>query len=421
MASKTDMVNYFQILFVIILFVWISLFPQQPLQEKFHIAKTIFLALAFIFTLIKKPRSIFKQSDFPLWLFLMSIFINVLFAQERNIALKTYLDLAIPMFLIYYLISESVTNTSRLILLATVICIASGLVALLGIFESLFAFNPIYKHFTVNPYYERYITGFVRPMSTQVNPAALGTYLLASLPFNFLLFKQNRFCLKLLGSVGLVLTITVIILVFSRGVFLGLITMVVFYFYLTKRIHRLGIFFIILSGFILVCNFLPFPINKLGTKSFITAGIVSTYRFDRYIMTQRILKGHPMVGLGFQNFRTRFYEYYPRKGEVPYEFRIPDNMYLVILSETGAIGFLGFFIFIFSLFKKAHSKLKILNDVTEEKQPLLLILSAFVGLLVSMVGYELFYWPNQYACFCILVGLIEAYHRNITSIKDSIC
>jgi len=129
-------------------------------------------------------------------------------------------------------------------------------------------------------------------------------------------------------------------------------------------------------------------------------------------MVQHILQDHPLVGIGFGNFRLRFYEYYPLRNHVLYTLRIPDNMYLTILSETGTIGFMGFLLFILFLFKKAYRKMRILNGASKERQRLLLVLSALVGLLVNMAGYELFYWPNLYIYFCILIGLVEASCRS---------
>jgi O-antigen ligase len=129
-------------------------------------------------------------------------------------------------------------------------------------------------------------------------------------------------------------------------------------------------------------------------------------------MTGRIIKEHPLVGLGFQHFRIRFYEYYPHSNTMPYENMIADNMYLTILAETGVLGFSGLFIFIILLFKKGLRRFHALDNMPGEKQRLLALLSALLGLLVNMAGYELFYWPNIYIYFCILIGLIEAYNRN---------
>ena len=397
-------------IFIVAFIVWVSFFPE-PIQEKYHLATKVFLVLMFAMLLIKKQTSIFKLNDLPFWFFLTAIGINVFFAQNRNIAFKTYFDLVIPLFSIYYWISEVISDEINLRFLTKIFSIFSILVSLGGFLEFLFAVNPIYKYFIQNPYYERYIVRIVRPMSTQFNPVTLGTYLLASLPFNFLLLKQDKGLFKSLGTIGMILNTVVIILTFSRGVLLGLLASIVAYLFLQKKYRLLVIFFLILFISITVCSFLPYPfsrfsVNWLGTQN---RGILSDYRFDRCIMALRIIRTHPFVGLGLQHFRIRFYEYYPRKNVVHYEFMIADNMYLTILSETGIIGFCGFLIFIFYFLKRSLFQLKQLNNVPFKKGQLLVIVSAFVGLLVNMGAYELFYWSNQYICFCILIGCLRGF------------
>ena len=405
------MLKYLSLIAIIILFIWISFFPA-PIQDQYHIASKVFLLLAFLVLLIRKRSSIFKPNDFPLWFFLVAIGINGFFAQQRDIAFSTYLDLAIPMFLIYYLVSDSLSSQARFNLLAKIICISSILVALLAILETIFAFNPLYEYFIENPYYGRYITYFVRPMSTQFNPAPLGSYMLACLPFNLLLFKQSRNFLRLLGATGIVLNVVVIILTFSRGVFLGLIAMILFYLFSQRKYRSVAIFLVILIIAVFVCSYLPYPFSKFGIELTVGGGgITSTYRVNRCIMTQRILKDYPFVGLGFQHFRIRFYEFYPEKAIVPYEFMIADNMYLTLLAETGLLGFFGFLLFVFSFLKRGWKRLRVLNLASKERWQLLVVVAAFIGLLVSMVGYEFFYWPNQYILFCIIVGCIGAFCR----------
>jgi len=317
------------------------------------------------------------------------------------------------MFLIYYLVKESFSLPLEFDILVKTISILSILVSLGGIFESLFAFNPIYEYFIENPYYQRYITGFVRPMSTQYNPVVLGSYLLGCLPFNFLLFKQGKSFFRLLGATAIVLNIVVIILTFSRGVLLGLITMIGFYIFAKKRYRLLAIFFIFLFIFIFICSYLPYPLNRFGKDQMTVAnrGILSSYRLARWVMTGHIIMDYPLTGLGFQHFRLRFYEYYPFQHIIPYEFMIADNMYLTILAETGIIGFLGFLMFILYFLSKGYRQLLTLKHKPERREQLLIVLTAFVGLLINMGAYELFYWSNQYMYFCILIGCLGSFYR----------
>jgi hypothetical protein len=439
--------QHIEVIFIIALIFWISFFPYS-IQETYHILTNIFLILVFLVILIGRGTAIFKKEDNPLWFFLIAIGINVLFAQQKSIALKTYLNLAIPMFTIYYILSRVLLEENRFIFLAKTICLSSIIVSSFAILESLFAFNPLYEYFVDNPYYQRYITGFSRPMSTQFAAPALGSYLVGCLPFSLLLFKKERSLFKILGSIGIIFNTVVIILTFSRGAFLGLLAMITFYLFAIRQYLLIFIFFIIV--FISVCTFslLPYPFYRFGINGLVKDNLLpnralekvelapsiikdrpnlgpeyynrfriewilkdsllSAYRQDRLDMTLRIIKDHPFVGVGFQHFRIRFYDYYPYKYKFPYEIMVADNMYLTLLSETGIIGFLGFFVYIFSLVKNGWGKLKILNYSTDIAWILLISLMAFIGLLVNMAGYEFFYWPNQYIFFCIIAGCISA-------------
>ena len=405
--------EFINIYFIIVLFIWASLFPQS-IQERFQLAIKVFLILVFLIILVKKRTALLKFTDYPLWIFLIAISVNVLFAQQKDIALRTYLDLAIPMFTIYYLTSEVFSYKRSFDFLIKTISMASIIISLGGILESLFAFNLLYDHFIDNPYYQRYISGFVRPMSTQFNPAVLASYLLGCLPFNFILIKQSKSLFRLLGGLGIVLNITVIILTFSRGAFLGLIAMAIFYLLVQRRLFSLGVLVLTLVTLIFVSSHFPYPLNRLSPEWLVGSrgtSILSSYRIERYIMTQRIFVEHPFVGLGLQHFRLRFYDFFPGKTTIPYEIMIADNMYLTILAETGLIGFIGFFMFIIYLLQKSLVRLKALRYVAEARGQLLSILMSFIGLLVNLGGYEVFYWPNPYIFFCIIVGLINAYEN----------
>lgn len=413
--NNSSLLKYIAINYIIILFIWISFFPQ-PLQEKYHVYTNISLIVIFLIIFARNRFTLFRPYDYSLLVFLLAISINIFFAQKKNIALKTYLDLVIPMFCIYYIISESITSNKQFDDLSKAICILSILVAFGGLMDSLLGVNYLYEYFMPNPYYQRYkLTGFLRAISTQFNSPPLGTYLIAGLPFNLSLMRQGKLFFKILGCIGTTLGSTVIILTLSRGVFLGFVTMVLLILYINKKWHLLFIFSIVFCLFILICSYIHNPLNRLGLKQLSFYGSTATFsdfRYQRIIMALRMFKDHPFVGLGFQHFRIAFNKYYSGTRIMPYELMIADNMYFTLLAETGIIGFIGFLIFIFSIIRKAWSKITMFDYKSRNRQQLLMVLSAFIGLLVNLVGYELFYWNNQYICFCILAGCTNALLRN---------
>lgn len=415
--SVNLVLKYLRAACFVIFFSWISFFPQ-PIQDRYAICVRISLGI-FLFILIlnkeyRKP--IFSFKDWPLWLFLISLSAGTICATDKNAALGTYFYLVIILFFIFYIGKGlSVFRQDRNTVSMT-ICVCSSLVALFGILEVIYAFNPIYEYWIDNPFYERYICYPVRPMSTQLNPAPLATYLLFALPFGIYIFRQKSLIKKILGIIAIVLNIVCLILTFSRGSFLGLVSMLLFYQLIKKKYKLLLISFIIIIIISVAAYFLPYPINRISPQGIgiYGTGIFSKYRTSRMAMSWRMLKDSPIFGVGLNHFRILFDKYYPVKADlqyIPYEIKIADNMHLTLMAETGILGLTGFIIFIFSLFKRGLKYCVSLED-ENKKQILLLFMSALIGLLVSMAGYELFYWNNPFVLFCLACGFIQGFMEN---------
>lgn len=357
-------------------------------------------------------RYLFSLRDWPLWVFLLSMCTGMARGIDKTVAVRSYFYIVATFFLIFY-IGKIFVNEKRYENIAVIIATCSLLVAIIGIMEIYFGRNIIYKNFIDNPFYERYIGD--RAMSTQLNPVALGSYFLGCLPFSFYLIKNNSACLRLLAIFSLVLSAAVTLLTFSRGVFLGLVALILFYLWKSKR-NGLFAFFLCFSVLLVtVCSYQKNPnLRRIGFTGLVLGSydsIISPYRLTRVKMAFKILKDYPFFGIGFNHFRIRFDEYYPEesRGREAYEFRIPDNMYLTFLAETGLIGTSGFLVFIFFLFKRGCKRIsKIINN--DKRHFLIISMSALIGLLVNMGAYELFYWHNPYMFFCLLcsfVGLDE--------------
>jgi O-antigen ligase len=298
-----------------------------------------------------------------------------------------------------------------------IICVCSGLVATLGFFELIFAFNPLYKYFIENPFYERYITDWVRPMSTLFNPAPLASYLLVTLPSAIYIFKSKTRIKKTCGAIVLIINLVCFILTFSRGSFLGLLAMLFFFLLIQRKYKKTLLLIFILLFFSLLMSILPYPFSRLSPKGIgiYGTGIFSDYRITRAKMVVNMLKTNPLSGVGLNNFRVLFDKYYPRQSELPYvdyEIKIPDNMHLTLLAETGILGLSGFLIFIFMLLKEAIKKIRRTQNPVSNPVSLYPALS-LIGLLFSMAGYELFYWHTPYMLFCLICGFMQSQESSL--------
>jgi len=398
---------------IIALFILISFFPA-PVHQHYHLLIKVSLGLVFLVFLARKKTSIFKKRDFTLWIFLVAIGINVFFAQQKNVSLLTYLDIALPMFFIYYIIASTKFSRDSLILFSKIICAASILVAFLGLMESMLRISLLYENLIVNPYYQKYkLESFMRAISTQFNPNVLGTYLIISLPFCYFIYKKGLDFWRDWGFIAICLSIVVALLTCSRGIFLAFFVMASTFLLINKRVKFLVIFLMAILSVVLLSTFLPFPLGKLGINGFLYYGdnIFSIFKDYRNHVTANIFINHPFFGIGFQHFRLRFYEFYSLNRLIPHEFMIADNMYLTLLAESGIMGLTCFLLFMSSMVRKARITLVKLKKTDTKYLQVSVVFFALIGLLVNMFAYDLFYWPNPYLYFCIILGLIESFWR----------
>lgn len=402
----SNILRYLRIIFFILLFSLISFLPA-PLHTQYQLPIRIFYCLFLFILLLDKDcrQNLFSLQDWPLWVFLVSLFAGTVNATNKSVAFDMYFYLVIALFVVFY-IGKGVflTERDRKAVIVT-ICICSCLVAVIGFLELFFGKNILYEGLIHNPYYERYVG--MRMMSTHLNPAVSGTYFLTTMPFIFPVANSPLRYLRVIGWLLILLSIFAVLFTFSRGVFLGFICLI--FFYLLKMQHKkwVVLFCVFVMLFITICSFCIHPeLQRVGFYKLIIGetGIVSGYRTNRIDITSKMLTSYPFCGVGLGHFRIRFFDYNYGVDEqtVPYEFMIPDNMYLSFLSETGIIGTSGFLIFIISLLRNVFVQFR---DRTSSVTH-----SALVGLLVNMAAYELFYWSNPYMLFLLISGFIESHH-----------
>jgi len=354
-------------------------------------------------------KQLFDIADWPLWLFTLTLSTGLVHATNFQVAWNIFIQMVPNTFLIFYIGKGIFLRPKTREASTVIICAFACLVAIIALLELYFGRNILYEHYIGNPFYARYISW--RPMSTQSNPAVLGTYFLCTIPFALQLTQKRSGNIKILGWSSFTLSCIVSILTRSRGTFLGLITVLLFYAW-NKGYKKM--FTLIVSLVILIIALGSFQkensLGRFGFKRFISGSndsIISPYRMDRIAMSLRVVKQYPVFGIGYEHFRIRFNEYCePDNCNISHEFKITDNMYLAFLSEGGIIGLLGFLIFSVFLFIRGVCAL---NSKTGTQQGWILApLAAYVALLVNMGAYDLLYWPGVSTFFYLLCGFIQA-------------
>jgi len=189
-----------------------------------------------------------------------------------------------------------------------------------------------------------------------------------------------------------------LILTLSRGPLFGLIVALTFYFY--KKNRKVIIPFLLLVIMVTVV----FSFNSSGSATWRlglagwTAYSDYQHRATRVVTVLRILKDHPFIGLGLENYRVLFDRYFFIK-DIPWDWRVTDNMYLLILGESGLLGFFAFMFFVGALLKRAYKNYSELGFVLS---------IALIAILSNMMTYDMLYWTVPFYIFWIYCGMLSS-------------
>jgi len=120
-----------------------------------------------------------------------------------------------------------------------------------------------------------------------------------------------------------------------------------------------------------------------------------SHRFHSYRTTFNIFKKHPLFGVGMGNYPKVHIAY--RAEGTGEKVETPDNMYLRFICETGLVGTLTFFCFIFYwLYQFWRNR----NDIF-----IWTIFVGLIGFLINMMTGDFFYWlPTQFL-FWFMLGI----------------
>jgi len=221
-----------------------------------------------------------------------------------------------------------------------------------------------------------------RPYGTTPHPNVLGGYLAVLLPWIFyeirsksqisnLKSQRHSSNVKTLNIISFILGLLALFLSFSRSA------------WVVGGLGLLAVFFTSSSFPFLISS----PLHLLTSLSFIR-------RAELNWIALEMVKDHPLLGVGLNNFTVRMGEYGKVSGWVSF-LQPVHNVYLLIAAEIGLVGLALFFGLLFSVFRLLLKK----------KNYLLLISMAQITLLCLTDHY---FWTLQQTSllFWLLVGLV---------------
>ncbi|MFH0790931.1 MAG: O-antigen ligase family protein [Candidatus Omnitrophota bacterium] len=413
------MLRYLKLIFMIILFIWISFFA--PLAgyywQNWQTIFLVFLILSLIILVcINKEdfKRIFDKKDISFWIFLLTMLSGIINVKQPPLAYHHFWYAVFPIPFVFLFAKVNFEERQGIVLMRS-LCLIASLVSIYGILEFITKRNFIYINYLNNFYYLSFKGR--RMMSTHIHPTPLATYLIGVFPLaQGLVFKEKNAVLKSAAVVCAGIISIGIILTFSRGALLGALAAAAVMVFFLLRQKKIFISALVLLGAVIgVSSLLSywgyFPFYRYSFTGLLQK-FVYTSKIDRFIMTLQILKEHPFLGVGFGHFRVLFDNYLPHLANVcGYDTKVADCMYLTILAETGLIGFTGFALFIFSLLKQAGLKLKLMAENKDKILPVC-FLSGFVAIMCAFLTYDGLYWIAPSYLFWSYAGILAKQRKS---------
>ena len=347
----------------------------------------LFLTLVTFFIEEKKTfnfkAKVFLKRNWKVLVFCLFLFINCLLSADRFSSFFKLFKL-FEFFLLFLYVSKAKLEkqiTARLFLYS---CSYVSLIGIIQFFKKASIGGVFWwlgeRSFTISTpgIAKMSFTGelFLRPYSILPHPNVLAGFLLVSFLLFLSLTKKISFNLF-----SLALIVPCFVFTASRSAFLGLFA--VFCFFVFKRLgFKKTAFFVLL---ILIAGLFLIDLKPL----FESTAFLQRIQLAR--ISLNMFLDNPFSGVGLNNFIPSLSDYFQKNNSF-YLFQPVHNLFLLVLSETGLIGLIGF------IFGLGLALKKSLKNVF-----------LFLGLVVIVItGFFDHYWltlQQPMILFSVAVGL----------------
>ncbi|HEY8890142.1 MAG TPA: O-antigen ligase family protein [Clostridium sp.] len=384
-------------------------FKGMPLTDLI-LALIIF---AYIMNLIvsRKGRENFIKGIINFFTDKLSIFMAILlvmmlvstsYAVDKKLALSESARFMSYIFM-YFLIKYELNKKKQINVVLNCYIFTSFILSCIGIVQYFtgFALDDSFKK-------ANDLGGGIRIAATLFNPNAYGAYLILIIfPVIMLSIYEKKKKKKIVYILLSILVISNLLMTFSRNAVLGFVIglLVLTLIYSIKLIFALG-------GFgILIC-FIPSVFQRFKGMAILSK---DDPRVKLWETALKMIKDHPIRGVGNGNYVTRYNDYIMKYKELQYYYyrSYPShNSYLKVQSELGIIGIVSFL----GILATALFRVNKLYKATIDKfhKPF------YIGVMASMTAFlfmnlsdNLFFVPKVTTYFWILLATSEALLNNL--------
>lgn len=228
---------------------------------------------------------------------------------------------------------------------------------------------------------------------------------------------QSKKINKIFHLINILILLSIIIRLVSRGIYLGLaiaiISGFIFYFRDIFRRNKNFIFItaIILVGIFLTSNLITDWARRRVMRTFEISdySIYGTRRLEVWSVAAKMYLDNPIIGVGVNNFYNRFPEYIysieleTKLRDIDLEGKDSHNVFIGLLCELGIVGIIPFLIFLISIFKRIRK--------TKNNKFSLLVFMIYVFIFVSLFFNTIQYRKFFYFSNAIFLSTITIYQR----------
>lgn len=390
------------------------------LQDVFVI---MILVVWIVESVLHKNGSVrgFKFLTIPIILYIEICILTLIWAPRIDLAMMEIVSM-VKVFILYFVLANQIRDKQDLKL------VVWGLVLAVG-FQGALALMQTIKGGTIGLAFlgEAPIAGEVkesvwRVMGTLGHPNRLAMFLEILLPvcFGFFLVeKRGRNRIIVLASFGL--GFLALVMTGSRGAWIAffIAMIILFYFAVRHKLMKLSTLFGTALVFVILISSIALMFTKMIEARLY--GDDHGSAMSRIPMIQiafNLIKAHPYGGVGINNYQVVMKNY--NNTILGRRFRtIPrpvHNMYLLVMGETGLIGFAAMLILLLGFGSNA-----IKNIRNEEPEVSIINAAIFAGFIAMCIhGLVDKHPPGSYELFYLLMALVASsrFSRERHSIID---
>jgi O-antigen ligase len=337
---------------------------------------------------------------------------------------------------VFWILSETLRSRASIMLAVQILVLTAGFLSALTLHQAVtgnFSFN--YGGLAQSEV--AYIVGGVdshRPGGPLNSPNYFAIILVVTVPMALALLRTRLSLIsRAVYSISLVLSLMATLLTYSRSGFLilGLVLL------LSVRRHRIGVAHVMIVILVLVLSIAIAPPRvwerlETLTTPFSGAGQIGTViddgvdlRLGAQFTAVSMFLTNPLLGVGAGNYPPNYTEYARwlgvKSGGTEYT---PHNLYLEILAETGAAGFIAFLWLSASVLLQLHRSLKRADpgglSGKDWRELILGLEFALLGYLAAGVFASAAYSKYFWALLGLVVAAVLAPGRESTTVAEDL-